>query len=137
MATALTISCSQCGKQISVPESAVGKRGRCGACQHQFVIEPPSLTALESQEEDYGLAPAEAAPTIPAVARKAAWQETAPTVTGGKSQGQAALDAVARQKHKPRYEITEYLTMAVILGVAGIMLASLLIGVVIWLVTMA
>ena len=138
MTTAITIHCPQCGKQISAPGSAIGKTGRCGACQHQFVIEHPSLTPLDSgEEEDYGLSPAEAAPTIPAVSRKAAWQETAPAVPGGKSQGQAALDALARQKHKPRYEMSEYLTMAVILGVAGVMFASLLLGLVIWLLTMA
>jgi len=132
MTTALTVQCPQCGKQVSVPESAIGKTGRCGACQHKFVIELPSLTPLEPEEEEYVVSLAEAAPPIPGIARKAAWQETAPAMTGGKSQGQAALDAIARQKHKPRYETSEYLTMGLILGGAGILVATMLVGVLIW-----
>lgn len=130
MTSALTIQCPECGKQISVPESAIGKTGRCGACQHRFVIQPP----VSAEDEEYDLSPAEANPPVPAVARKAAWQESAPA-TGGKSQGQASLEALARQKHKPRYETSEYLVMGLYIGGAGLLVATVLMGVLIWWLT--
>jgi hypothetical protein len=133
MTTALTVACPQCGKQVHVPESAIGKTGRCGACQHRFVIQPPA-SADAAPDEEYGLSPADANPPGPAVARKAAWQQSA-HVAGSKSQGQTSLEAVARQEHKPRYEATEYLTMGLYIGGAGLLLAALLLGVLIWCLT--
>ena len=40
------VSCPQCGKNLMVPLSAVGKRGRCPACTHQFLIEAPIAAAV-------------------------------------------------------------------------------------------
>src|SRR5687767_423535 len=38
----LHLACAQCGKNLSVPESAAGKKIRCPACQHVFVASPPA-----------------------------------------------------------------------------------------------
>jgi hypothetical protein len=135
MATALTVECPQCGKQASVPESAVGKKARCGGCQHQFVIQALLTPLPEADGEDYGLSAAEAEPTLPHTGRKAAWQETAPAVSSGRSQGQSSLEAVARQQDKPRYETSEYLVMGLYIGGAGLLVATLALGVLIWLLT--
>jgi hypothetical protein len=128
--TAITIQCPQCGKKNSVPETAVGKMARCGACQHRFAIQAPA-TVAGAADEDYGLSPAQAAPPLPGVGRKAAWHESAP-VTGGKSHGQAALEAVARQREVVRYDAEEYLRMGLILGGVGLLICTGLAGVLFW-----
>jgi hypothetical protein len=37
----IAVSCPQCGQQLLVPGSAVGKQGRCPSCKHIFPLEAP------------------------------------------------------------------------------------------------
>ena len=42
MSTSLEISCPRCGKLLKLPDrSLLGKKGRCGKCQHKFILEEP------------------------------------------------------------------------------------------------
>jgi len=63
-------ACPQCGQQLMVPVSAMGKQGRCPNCKHVFLLSAPAppvpappvvATALddpyEEAEPDYNLAP--------------------------------------------------------------------------------
>jgi hypothetical protein len=54
----VTLPCTQCGQDLTVPASAIGKHGRCPNCQHVFplelaipatLVESPTITA-ESQQ---------------------------------------------------------------------------------------
>lgn len=38
----MKLSCPQCGKLLQVPETSIGKKGKCPACQSVFVIEAPA-----------------------------------------------------------------------------------------------
>jgi hypothetical protein len=38
MATAITVNCPECDKKMKVPEDARGKKVRCKACEHVFVV---------------------------------------------------------------------------------------------------
>lgn len=37
----LKIICSSCGKALTVPSSAIGRKGKCPGCKHQMLIEAP------------------------------------------------------------------------------------------------
>jgi hypothetical protein len=37
----IAVSCPQCGQQLVVPASALGKQGRCPSCKHIFPLEAP------------------------------------------------------------------------------------------------
>src|SRR5205085_4078975 len=62
----MTISCPECDRQIKAPADAVGKKIRCKACEHVFVIKAPAK------------APAPIKATKPAKAEKPAKSATAP-----------------------------------------------------------
>jgi hypothetical protein len=60
------VSCPQCGQQLTVPVSAMGKQGRCPNCKHVFLLSaaaaPPVVATsvddpYEEAEPDYNLAP--------------------------------------------------------------------------------
>ncbi len=38
----MKLACPQCGKLLQVPETSVGKKGKCPACQAVFVVESPA-----------------------------------------------------------------------------------------------
>jgi predicted Zn finger-like uncharacterized protein len=42
----MQIHCPDCERQLLVPESSVGRRARCPACQHRFTVPDPQ-DALE------------------------------------------------------------------------------------------
>jgi hypothetical protein len=42
MAEAITIACPECGKKSTAPAAAVGKKVRCKACEHVFVVPAPA-----------------------------------------------------------------------------------------------
>jgi hypothetical protein len=132
MTATLRVQCPQCGKHTTVPESVLGKTGRCSACQHRFVIEAPKTAA---EDDEFGLSPAEAV-TLVAAARKDVWHEAAP-VEGGKSQGQASLEAIIRRKEKVKvqYDASDLLTMGLMLGGAGLLVLSGIVGILIYWMT--
>ncbi len=45
MAEAITITCPECEKKITVPADAVGKKVRCKGCQHVFAVKAPAKSA--------------------------------------------------------------------------------------------
>ena len=60
------VGCPQCGQQLTVPISAMGKQGRCPNCKHVFLLsataEPPGVATAadvspEEADPDYGLSP--------------------------------------------------------------------------------
>ncbi len=42
MAEAITIACPECEKKLTVAAAAVGKKIRCKACEHVFVVKAPA-----------------------------------------------------------------------------------------------
>jgi WD40 repeat protein len=38
----ISLPCPHCGAGLTIPESALGKKGRCPKCQESFVAEPPT-----------------------------------------------------------------------------------------------
>ena len=54
------VSCPNCQHKLSLPESAIGKRGRCPACQETFVAAAPSsepvVIGTDPPAEEVGVA---------------------------------------------------------------------------------
>lgn len=48
MAATISISCPQCKKQLSVPETLKGKKIRCKECANVFLVQPPSKAAVKA-----------------------------------------------------------------------------------------
>jgi DNA-directed RNA polymerase subunit RPC12/RpoP len=74
MAEAITIACPECDKKINVAADAVGKKIRCKACEHVFVIEAPAGKKAD------GKAAATKSPAGKPAAAKAAEAKKAPAV---------------------------------------------------------
>ncbi len=47
MAEAITIACPECDKKLTVAAAAVGKKIRCKACEHVFVVKAPAAKAAK------------------------------------------------------------------------------------------
>jgi len=70
----ITVACPQCGQDLNVPASAIGKHGRCPSCQHVFPLEaalpatvieppPPPNVSPAQEDQDYDLQPLPPGPT--------------------------------------------------------------------------
>jgi hypothetical protein len=58
-----SIKCPHCGNGLKVPDSVIGKTGKCPKCQQKFVIElPKPVEPLKPVEDSYDLTPLENAP---------------------------------------------------------------------------
>lgn len=45
------IPCPQCGKQLSVNNhKLLGRRGRCPACRHKFLLEVPKAAGYQAKQ---------------------------------------------------------------------------------------
>src|SRR6478752_8772098 len=92
----VSLPCPQCGQDLTVRASAIGKHGRCPNCQHVFPLEaaipatlveppsPPNFPTAES-EQDYTLQP------LPSAAQPSAevpnpYSPSAAQTSGGKYQ---------------------------------------------------
>src|SRR5688572_15783559 len=62
----MTITCPECGSRFKVSEELVGKKAKCGACQHVFVVP-------EVQDEVPLKESITTSATEPADAREQAW----------------------------------------------------------------
>src|SRR5262245_20243642 len=54
-----SIPCPHCGAGLNVPETAIGKQGRCPKCQERFVLQLPKAVG------DYDLKPVDATQLLP------------------------------------------------------------------------
>jgi predicted Zn finger-like uncharacterized protein len=72
MAETMVTSCPECKTKIRVPESAIGKKIRCKACEHTFVIESPRSAAPDEQAKKQAVktAPDEKKKPAPAPEKK-------------------------------------------------------------------
>ena len=46
----LPVACPQCGRQLLVPASALGKQSRCPSCRHVFPLEFPYAQAEDDED---------------------------------------------------------------------------------------
>lgn len=71
MTPTMVISCPDCGTKIRVPESSIGKKIRCKACEQVFAVQPPNKPSEAiTKPEATGKPPAKKA--TPPAAKKAA-----------------------------------------------------------------
>src|SRR5262249_11308644 len=52
MATTIAVSCPECHKQIKAPPEVQGKKIRCKACGHVFVVKAARAGQTRPEEED-------------------------------------------------------------------------------------
>src|SRR5207248_1254355 len=62
MAETMVTACPECKTKIRVPESAIGKKIRCKACEHVFTIAVPKKNPAEVQKKPVKAAAAEKQP---------------------------------------------------------------------------
>jgi hypothetical protein len=120
-----SIKCPHCGGSLKVPDSALGKTGKCPKCQQKFVVELPKLAELPAADP-YALAPLDdPAPGPPLTSARPATlgfpsaATTAPMATN--SLGAPAKTAVAR----PAWLIPAAIAggILLLLVAAGVMIA--------------
>lgn len=58
----ICIDCPQCGKQLMVPTSALGKTGKCPGCQHMFPLQASAAPAASAAPPVVRKPPAAAPP---------------------------------------------------------------------------
>ena len=124
MSATLTVRCPQCAKESRVPAAAVGKHGRCGQCNHRFLIELPAAAAKPPADE-YDLAPLEDKP-VPAAHRPPPTPLPAPAGTPGR------LPPKAKSKEDSRPKSPGWLVAALALGGAALLICGVAAGVAVW-----
>jgi predicted Zn finger-like uncharacterized protein len=79
MAETMVTSCPECKTKIRVPEAAIGKKIRCKACEHAFVVEVSPSAAPEEKANKQAVKKQAPAPApAPAEKKKAAPAPAAP-----------------------------------------------------------
>ncbi len=70
MGNPIVIACPECDKEIKAPEEAIGKKIRCKACDHVFVVKAPPSKAAPKVAKAIPAKPAKAVPAkaVPAKA---------------------------------------------------------------------
>jgi hypothetical protein len=129
MSATLTVRCPQCAKESRVPATAAGKHGRCGQCNHRFLIEL-SATAAEPADlpaDEYDLAPLESK-LIPEAHRPP------PTPLPASAGMPGRLPQTAKPKDQPHKPAAKWIP-AVVGGVAAALVCAVTVGVAIWALT--
>jgi len=88
----IRIACPQCGKQLMVPSAALGKSGRCPACQHTFPLQVSSPTPVSAAPPVVRKPPVANSPAAPvANANPEPFGDLSTFDQGNQAMGQAPL----------------------------------------------